>query len=395
MKLVHLVLLGAATAAPAAAQPIQFSAVLEGELGYGTNPFVFPGVTGGSIFGSGSFAPKLVYQTERSTTTLDGLYNRDQYFSHFGHTDEMYAGLERQDQLTAYLMSTLSARFSSSNRTVLANPEIINNEPLNIGQRTYRTTGQYQMQWQATARDQFSYGAQVEHLAYGRQRDETTQRFASSYTDLGFNFGYNRRLDARTLVGGQVSINTIRSKIYPDSRTIQPALTLKRQLSAIWSFDGHVGVVFQHVLGPFASSTTSLGYGLGLCGAYPRTRVCLSAERDTTGSGYGALRTISGIKVSYARDLTEHSHLTLDANYYRSSSNQFLVGTPLVLGDPGEAALLQTSRALFLKARYDRELTRRVSAGFGGGYQWRDTGLNGSGRAISATVHFTAKLGRL
>jgi len=41
----RLVLFGAALASSAAAQPVQFSAVVQSEIGYATNPFLAAGVT--------------------------------------------------------------------------------------------------------------------------------------------------------------------------------------------------------------------------------------------------------------------------------------------------------------------------------------------------------------
>jgi hypothetical protein len=392
VKPLRLAFLSVAIGTPALAQPIQFSATLQGDLGYGSNPFVRPGVSQSAGLGSVTFSPKLVYEDPKSTTTLSGQYSRDQYFSRFGHTDMLDVGLERKDQLTAYLASTLDARFSSTNKATIADPTLIDNEPLNLGRRTYRTNGQYQLQWQATARDQFSYGAQIEHLAYGRDNSGLTTRLASNYTQYSVNGGYSRAVDARTMVGAQVSVSAVRSQLYPDSRTIQPSITAKRQLNAVWSFDGHIGVVLQHVSGPFASSTTSLGYGANLCGAYPRTNICITVNRDTSASGYGALRTTSGVSLTWGRKLTEHSNLSFSANFYKSNSDQSLTGAAPTANS---VLPLRNSRALLLKGQYDRDLTQRISAGFGGSYQWRDTAQNGSGRAISGTIHVTAKLGRL
>lgn len=388
MKSFRFVLLAMAAATPAAAQQLQFSAVAQGNLGYGSNPFVRGGVTQASGFASGSFAPSLVYQTARSTTTLDGSYSRNQYFTLFGHTDSALASLKRVDLLTAHLVSTLSASFTSTNNATITDPAAIDNEPLNIGRRTYHSSGQYQLQWQASAKDQISYGAQIEHSSYGdATKSAISNLAASSYTQYAVNAGYNHLVDARTTIGAQVAVSTVRSKLYPDSRTIQPSLTAKRQLNAIWEIDGHVGVVLQHVYGPFANSTTAIGYGVNLCGTYPRTHLCVNAQHQTSPSGYGALRTNSSVGVDLTHDITEHSHIVLSASYYKTSSSKALLG-------PG-AALAPKARALIASEQYDRDLTQRLSAGFGATYQWRDSGLSGSGHAVSASVHLRAKLGRL
>lgn len=392
MRFFRLALLGVAAAAPAAAQQVEFSGVLQGDIGYGSNPLLRAGVTGSTGQASGSFAPRLIYRTAKSSTTLAGAYSRQQYFTHFGYTDSLRASLVRTDQVTEYLSSTIQGSFSSTNRATIDTFADIGNEPLNIGRRTYRSTGQYQLQYQASARDQFSYSAGIEHLAYGKNSTSTgLPGFgASSYTQYSVNGGYNRVVDPRTTIGAQISLMAVRSELYPDSRTISPSLTVKRQLTAIWEVDGHVGVVFQHIGGSFPSSSTNLSYGLNACAAYPRTHFCASAEHATTASGFGALRKNTSVSANLTEELTEKSRLALSANYSRSSSDTSLIG----LGLPISARNTRT-RAVIATVRYDRDLSRRISAGVGGNYQWRRTAISGSGRAISATIHVTAKLGRL
>jgi len=388
VRLAPLALLGVALTAPAAAQQIQFSALLRGELGYGTNPFLRAGVNKGSGLISGSFAPRFFYETARSTTTLSGSYDRDQYFSGFGRTDSARVSLVRMDRLTEHLASTITAGFSTTNRATVSDPDA-DNEPLNIGRRTYRSNGQIQLQYQATAMDQFSGGAQINHLSYGNREGSIPGLASSAYTQYGGNFGYTRVIDARTSLGAQVTVSAVRSEFYPDSRTVQPAITAKRQLSAIWSIDGHVGLVLQHVSGPFANSVTSVGYGVNLCGTYPRTHICLNAQHQTSPSGYGSLRTVTGVGANLSHDLTEHSRISANAQYYKSSADQTLLGP----------SVISNSQAILTSVGYDRDLTQRLSAGFDGSYHWRKSDLrtqaNGAGHAIGGRIHVTAKLGRI
>jgi hypothetical protein len=378
-------LFGVALATPAAAGSIQFSALLRGEIGDGTNPFLRPGVTESSGLVSGSFAPKFFYQTARSATTLDGEYSRQQYFSRYGYTDSLRATLGRTDQLSAQLQSTVGASFTTSNKVTITDPsQVADQDPLNIGRRTYKSSGQYALQWQASAKDQVSYGAQIEHLAYGNGGQNAVNALSSNYTQMSVNGGYNRTIDARTSVGVQASLSSVKSQLYPDSRTIQPSLTAKSQLNAIWELDGHVGVVLQHIEGPFANSSTSVSYGVNLCGAYPRTRICVSAEHQTAPSGYGSLRTNTGINASVSHDLSEHSHVTANANYFKTSAT----------ASEGPV-IAPTARAFLSSVQYDRDLSQRLSAGFGGTYQWRSTSTLGAGRSVAGTIHVTAKLGRM
>lgn len=389
MRALHLALLGAAVAAPAAAQPVQFSAVATSEIGYAVNPFLVPGVTEGSILAAVGIEPKLLYQTARSTTTLQGKYNRENYLNRFGHSDSGEIGLVRTDLLSQFLTSTLTGTYTTTNQARINDPAVAASDPLDIGRRTKTLAGSYQLQWQATARDQLSYGAQASHRSYGTGRSlgPGLGSLVSNYTQYSANAGYNRLLDARTTIGAQVSVSSTRSKIYPDSRVIQPSLTAKRQLNAIWEIDGHVGVVLQHVKGPFASSSTSLGLGLNLCGTYPRSTICIQASRDTQPSGYGSLREQTSVSVHLTHELDEHSRIRVNAQYLKDSSNDL----PTVTG----VRVVNNAKAFLGMAEYDRDLTPRISAGFGGRFQQRDLSTIGTGRSYGGSIHVRAKLGRM
>lgn len=379
-----------ATAAPAQAASPEFGAIVRGELGYGTNPFLRQGITEGSLFASGTVAPRLTYRESRSTTTLAGSYTRDQYFDSLGYTDSLSASVTRFDQLAQNLSSTITADYVTSNRAIDygvydVSDEPLVDDPLSIGQRTHRYGGNYQLQWQATAVDQLRYGASYSHLSYGGGARGALVG-ASGYDQYGVNGAYGHALDARTTVGAQISLNAVRSKFYPDSRSIEPGLTIHRQLDAVWTIDGNVGLVLQRTYGPLGGSSTSLGYGVDLCGKYPRTRVCISGSRGSQPSGFGGLRTSTQIRTTVSHDISEHSRINIAGSYSQSRALQGGALLPLTI---------RSTRAVFFTAEYDRDISRRVSAGLGGRYQWRDTSSIGTSESVAATVHITAKLGRI
>jgi len=386
VKPLRLALIGAAMAAPASAQSVQFSAVADSEIGYATNPLLAPGVTKGSVFVSASIQPRLFYQTARSTTALQGKYNREKYFNGFGYTDAGSLSLIRTDQLTQYLGTTLTASYVTTNRNTFNDPDQVILDPLNIGRRTRTFSGAYQMQWQASARDQLTYGAQISHLSYGKSRTAGINGIASNYTQYGVNAGYNHVVDARTTVGAQIAVNMNKSRVYPDSRTVSPALTAKRQLSAAWTLDGHVGINFSRIEGPFPRSSTSLGIGVNLCGTYPLWHMCLNLSRDTQPSGYGPLRTVDVIGVQVGRTLDEHSRISLNVRYTKNSSGNFET--------VGQRAL-RDGKSFAASADYDRDITQRISAGVGGEFQSREFSTTPTARSYSATIHLKAKLGRM
>ncbi len=379
-------MLGVAVAAPAAAQSVQFSAIADAKIGYGTNPFLAPGVTEGSIFANASIEPRLSYQTARSTTALDAKYSRDTYLHDFGYSDTALIGLIRTDQITQFLTGTITANFQTSNRDTIGDPNQEVSDPLDIGRRTRTLSASDQLQWQATARDQLSLGGQFSHQSYGGGQASGLSGEPSDYTQYGTNASFNHVLDARTSVGAQVMLSSVQSKIYPNSRTIQPALTVRRQLSAAWEVDGHVGVVLSHTDGTFARSSTSLGLGLNICGTYPRSHMCVHINRDTAPSGYGPLRTTTGASFELTQNITEHTRVTLNTQYVQDSSGVFSI--------PGQA-VARNSKAVIDSAEYDHDLSERISAGFGADYRFRSLSGYSNARSYQGTIHIRAKLGRI
>lgn len=385
----RLVLLAAAMSAPAAAQSVQFSAVAGTEVGYATNPFLASGVDKGGLTASASIAPRLQYQTARSNTILLGRYERQIYSNGFGYSDDGSVGVTRTDQLSQFLSSTLTGSYLTSNRDTINDPDAAISNPFDVGRRTKTLAGSDQLQWQASARDQISFGSQISHQSYGKSETAGLDAVASEYTQYGTNASYNHNLDARTSIGAQVNVSAVRSALYPDSRTIQPALTARRQINAIWVVDGHIGVVFSRVEGPLPKSTKSLGLGLNLCGTYPRTNICVKLSRDTAPSGFGPLRTTSSIAVNVRQDLTERSHLGFTATFVRDSSGAFETAPAIPVQTVRNGKLLTET------VSYDRDITQRISAGFGGQLKWRELSGYQQSRSYQGTIHVTAKLGRM
>src|SRR6187402_286247 len=139
MKQIRVALLAGVLAAPAAAQPILFSAIVKEEVGYSTNPFLRATDSRGAASSTTSVAPKLDYETALSDTQLVTSYTRDEYFSGFGYTDSLNVGLHRTDKLSQHLSSSLSGDYRTSNRAVVFDDATQTvTDPLDIGRRTRR-----------------------------------------------------------------------------------------------------------------------------------------------------------------------------------------------------------------------------------------------------------------
>jgi len=378
-------LLGAvAGMAPATAEPIIFSGAVEGRLGYGTNPLLRDFSNAGSGFGQFSFQPTLTRTTARGTTTLQGNYTREQYFRRYDHSESITGSLGQTQQFSERVSGNARIGYTRTDNPLLGaafDPDLI--DVLAIGQRTTRIFGDAGLQVQPTARDGFSIGANASHTTYGKGGTLIPR----DYDQYGGNVAYNHTLSARTKVGLQVSATQLRSKYYPDTRSIQPAVTLSQVLSPIWTFNGSVGVIFQDVPGPFGGSTTSLGFQGALCGTYPRTTVCVSGGRQSSASGIGGLRNTLQASLDVDHKLTERSKLSAALSYTDSSSIR-----ESIAGDP---RIGSSQRVLLVRGDYSHDVSQRVSVGFGARGQLRSTPGYGSRHGIAGTINIRAKIGRL
>lgn len=365
-----------ASAAAASAEPIIFSGYVEGRLGYGTNPFLRTQTGLGAGIGGFSLAPTLTRTTSQASTTLSGVYDRDQYFRTYGHTQTVTVDLRHVAQVRSNLSITLQASYGRTNNPLISSildPGLFDN--LTIGQETQRISGEAQVQWQATKNDAINYGINYEHSSFSRSS------FAGGFDLLGANFGYLRTLGPRTKLGVRVSASRYESDINPGSHSVQPALALQQTLSPIWKFDGDIGVIFQNVSGPAGGSSKGLGFHASLCGTYPRVNVCLTGQRQTTASGFGGLRTTTEASLTVITKLSERSTITGEASYDLSNSQRL--------------ALLREAEVFQARLDYQRDLTQRLSAGVTGRYQSRDLGGIGAAHAVSGTVNVRVKIGRL
>ena len=379
-----MVAMAGMAAVPAVAEPFVFSGVISGGVGYATNPFLRSGNGDGGDAGSAlvsvSVAPRLTRTTPRGRTVVSGVYSREEYLRRYGASENAQANLGHTEQLSERLSVNGNVGYSTSTNPLIgANldrdlPDDVNvSDPLNIGRRSKRLSGNAGLQWQPSDLDSFNVGVNASHSSY------KGSTLARDFDQYGGQLGYSRAVDARTRVGVQLAATQVENTIYPNTSSLQPAVTLQRQLSTIWAFNGNLGVILQHVDG--GGNSTSLGFGASLCGTYPRTSVCATANRSSSASGLGGLRTSLEFGATLRHELTERSRISAYASYQDSKAQQLLnFGV-------NKARVLQT------RVDYGRDLSERITVGVGGRYQNRKF-TQRSADSLAGTINISAKIGR-
>ena len=368
--------------APAIGAPMDFGGTAEVRAGYGTNPFLVSGQNGGSGLVGFTLSPVLTRRAETSTTSLGVTYNRDQYFRRYDHADDFLVDLNRTQQLSTKLSATAHAGYSSSISAfisptfdnIVVDPTVI--DQLALGQRRKRIEGDAGLSWQPTARDTFTLGVNAEKDSYGG-------RTAIDYYYYGANGSYSRAISSHTRIGVQLAASKVDQKGFRDSISYSPSFLLTQEINQHWTFNGSIGGIIdrEHRTTGGTDTTTSLGFSGSLCGTYPRLNTCITASRQSAPSGIGGLRRQTQIGVTADYQLTEHSRLSGAASY----------------GVSTEASPAIFPRQHFTLARidYDRDLTRRISAGAGATYQSNTGGSLYGGHSVTVTAHLRAKFGRL
>lgn len=371
----------AATAAcfavPAAAEPFIFSGVVQAGAGFATNPYFREGQDQSAPLVSLSLTPSLTRKTPRGVTTIRGAYSREEYLSRYGKSENANASAFHSEQLTEQLGIDGRVAFATTNNALIGqdyDPTVI--DPLTLGQRSRRVDGSTNLQWRPTARDSFSAGVNAGSTNY---KESAGSLLARDYDEIGGNLSYSRVLDARTSVGLQVVGTMVDSKAFPDTKSVQPAVTFQRQINEIWNFSGNVGLIIQSLQG--SSTSASLGFGASLCATYPRTDFCFEGSRQSSSSGVGGLRNDLQFGVTVNHDLTERSRVQGYLSYKDSDSRS---GTTAITG----AKVVQS------RVDYFRDLTQRLAVGVGGRYQRRSYSGRPAADSLAATVNLTLKIGR-
>ncbi len=384
---------------PAAAQAdVTWGGTVEGRVGYGTNPFLYDNTNTGSGLAGFTLAPEVDGRQSTAKTVLSGSYNRDQYFSHYGHADDFNVDLRRTQQIDPKLTGTAEVGYFSSISgllspyydTILVQPGAAVQpgagvqpgavDALAVGTRQHRIYGDAGLDYQPNARDAFSVSGAAE-------RDTFARFFGGDYTYVGGTGSYSHVLDARTRVGVQIIGNETFSRAYPDTRSIEPAATLQRKLSAHWTFNGSLGAIIEHerIAGRSRTRLTP-GFSASLCDDQSRLELCLTASRQTAPSGIGGLRREAQFGANATYRLNERSRITASAVYGISDADARVLIDGVAYGD---------QRYAFARINYQRDLNRRLSAGASGYYQQRSGGGLPNIHALAITFNLTAKFGHL
>lgn len=357
----------------------QLSADVSATAGYSNNPFSVTGNDAGSALLTLDFAPRYQIRTERSTITLSGDANLQQYARRYGRNDS-YSGaldyvLRPSERITAHtrldLSSAVLGSFTSlqpvttgvttttgggtvpgTTTLVVPIPTTTSFVPITdiglFGLRNRRKLARLSgdMSWGISLRDSLTISGYAEATRYS-----SLPQFGN-YEAYSASLGYSRRVSDRMTVGlrGSASVFEYRTA-NSNSRVFPVEATVSGRLSERWNIDGALGVTFVERGAAGSTSQTSLSGSVNLCRQGQLTSTCIQAARQVSPTGLVGTQYVTNAGINWSRRLSERENLSLGGSYSK-------VGGDTVLLQPGSLPL--QNEFVQGTVSYDRRLRERL-----------------------------------
>lgn len=434
----HIGALGAAatclTPLVGAADPVvRTSATATASVGYESNPFLLntqqdTGAASAQI----DLRPTVTITDARANGSIQGFYNRTQYFSKYNGNDNAGIAANANYQLSPRFSFNTSAGFSTGvignnngfslvqsavstvtpsidgstvttpgiapvpTNPILGNGNFLPGGTIGVpggdaglfGLRQRRNTlnASVGAAYQPDTRSTWSANAFGERTTYPGQ--ESSVFFAQDFTTYGGSLGYNRRVTEALSIGVRGSVTIADYQGQGTSRFYSPQATLTYQLSQRLRADVSLGASFLHTSGPFGAdrNSTIVSGSANLCRVDELTNYCVFLSRSPGVNGFAGANTTTSVGASYSRRVGEFSTLSASASFVHSAFSGTQVINPQVqIGNQDNWVVSGT---------YSRRLSQRLSAVATA--QYRDaTFVNYSPRAdISGRLGVSVSLGR-
>lgn len=328
------------TAAPARTAGSTTYVDLEAGAGYSTNPELRPN---GSGSGYGRVSLRAVHSrvSERSTTVLSAYAENVTYTNHYGSNQALsfFGSHEAAVSEKLRLFGDLSADYQQGGQLdtrvlVLPNIPPLAGQPggavflpggadfLSVTGREYRFAGHLGAEVSIGPHDSFTISSGAERTIFRGSSVDT------SYTMVPVSLAYDRKLNARTTVGGRVLLQDTEYNGPARVRTITPQLTGRLQLSQTVNLNGAIGASFASVDdGLTTRHSTGISANAALCSTTRYASLCGHVMVDQeTATTAGPSKVIGG-GVDYTRQLDANSSLSFSgAVAHYSSPISFVTG---------------------------------------------------------------------
>jgi len=319
----------------------RLSADVSATAGYSNNPFSVTGNDTGSALLTLDFAPRYQILTERSTITLSGDANLQQYARRYGRNDS-YSGaldyvLRPSEHITAHTRLDLSTSVLGSftglqpgfgtvatggstvpgtTTPVVPIPASTSFVPITdiglFGLRNRRKLARLSgdVSWGLSLRDSLTVSGYAEATRYS-----SLPQFGN-YEAYSGSLGYSRRVSDRMTVGLRGSASSFQYRTANNNSRVFPVeATASGRLSERWTVDGALGVTFVQSDAVGSTNRTSLSGNVNLCRQGELTSTCIQAARQVSPTGLVGTQYVTSAGINWSRRLSELSNLSLNGSY--------------------------------------------------------------------------------
>jgi len=331
-------------------------------VGYSTNPFARVGDDLGSGYALINVAPQLRLLTPKSTVTISGAANVQEYFQHYADATSYRVAVDYQGRPSARLNTRLHVDAGSS---IIGAYDSIGDQvidpnlppPTDIAlfgsrdrRRSINANGGFDLA--LSARDSIGASAFYQIARYRDFGD------ISDYDAFGGTFSYNRQLSANTRIGLQGSVSRYDyrgDRGQTTAYSISPTISTK--LSELWTLDGSLGVSLVDSTSRGSTSKASVSGSANLCRQGPLSTFCINASRSVRPTGYNGSQYVNLIGASWSRKLSERDTISARAAYTTEGG--------------ARSVLFPGLRAQFLNGSvtYDKRLSERLRLSATGRYR--------------------------
>jgi len=377
-------LAGALVAFPSAAlaqSEERLSADVSATAGYSNNPFSLTGDDTGSALLALTVSPRFQILTQRSTWSISGNANFQQYLRRYGR-NESYSGavdyqLRPRENITAHANLNLESSVLGSFGGYQPAPLVASTGTTGTGTTIGTTTtslpattatslvpitdiGLYGLRNRrrlARLSGDVSFGLSARDTlivsGYGEAARYSSLPQFGNYEAYSGSLNYTRRLNERFTAGIRASASTYNYRsANTDTRAFPIEATLSGRLSALWSVDGALGVTFIDSAAVGSTRKTSLSGNVNLCRRGELSQLCLQAARQASPTGFAGTQYATTAGATWTRRLSERENLTLSGNYSKVGSANAGLLIPGALPLQNEFAQANAS--------YDRQVSERV-----------------------------------
>lgn len=335
-----------------------------------SNPFL---VTNGESSASATLKvdPKVYWQDEISTFTLDGGLRVSKYSNRYGSDIGGRLGVQSDVKLDERTSLFARAGYQSSRSTLQDNffgnigiplnpgafPEVPLTDVTIAGRRVRIKTldATVGINRALTTKDTIGVTAATSYSKFGGA-------VGSDYRTASLGLQYGRLLSERTTVTASLNA-TVADYIginIGDAKIISPQIGIQRQLSERLRWSASLGVSYASVDDQLKISRNEL-YASGafsLCSTGLNRSFCASVSRGAGPTALGGISAVTNVAFNYDQKISLKDRFSVNARYGMTDQSS----------DPAFATLRRNSQILGASATYTRDVNERLSLMVAPGY---------------------------